>query len=86
MESVAALKDPTKGAVETPGLFVSEYRAIIKEVQRRIGDCLEPYFEVDFFSLSQSEIDEMQSLTDSCCEMMQRFIREIKEGKWQSRA
>ncbi len=30
--------------------------------------------------------DEIQSLTDSCCEMMQRFIREIKEGKWQSRA
>lgn len=86
LESVAELKDPTKGAVGTPGLFVSEYRAFIHEVQRRISAYREPYYEGDFSSLSQTEIDEMESLTDSCCEMMQRFIREIKEGKWQSHA
>jgi len=86
LESVAALKDPTKGAAGTPGQFISEYRAIINQVQQRIGTYREPYYEGDFSSLSQSEIDEMQRLTDSCCEMMQRFIREIKEGKWQPRA
>ncbi len=83
LESVAALKDPTKDTVADSDLFLSEYRAIVQDVRRRISIYRDPYFQKAGLSLSQPEVDELQSLTDSCCEMMQDFIRQVKEGKWQ---
>lgn len=83
LESVAELKDPTKHALGDSVLFFSDYRTMVHEVQRRMDSYREPYFEKAVLSLSQSEIDELQSLTDSCCEMMQDFVRQVKEGKWQ---
>ena len=43
----------------------------------------EPYYEDAISSLSQSEIAELESLADSCCEMLQDFVKQVKEGKWQ---
>ena len=89
LESVASLKDPTKvtlGSLNDPDLLLSDYRSMVHEMQRRMDSYCEPYYEEAVRSLSQSEIDELQSLADSCCEMMQNFIRQVKEGKWQQHA
>ena len=86
LESVAALKDPTKGAMADSDMFLSEYRALVQEVRQQIGFYHDPYFQKAVFPLSQPEIDELESLTDSCCEMMQDFVRLVKEGKWQQHA
>ena len=86
LEIVAELKDPTKKVFESPGLFLSEYRSMIYKMQQQIDSYCEPYYEESVCSLSSSEIDELQGLTDSCCMMMQNFIRQVKEGKWQQHA
>lgn len=83
LESVAELKDPTKHAIGDSELFFSDYRAVVREVKRRMASYREPYFEKTVLSLSQPEIDELQSLTDSCCEMLQDFVKQAREGKWQ---
>ena len=83
LEIVAELKDLTKKILESPGLFLSEYRSMIYKMQQRIDFYCGPYYEGTVRSLSSSEIDELHSLTDSCCEMMQNFVRQVKEGKWQ---
>ena len=83
LESIAELKDPTKHVLADSELFFSDYRAMIREVQRRMDSYHEPYYEDAISSLSQSEIAELESLADSCCEMMQDFVKQVKEGKWQ---
>ena len=83
LESVAELKDPTKHVLADSELLLSDYRAMIREVQRRMDSYRQPYFEKAVLSLSHPEIDELQSLTDCCCEVMQDFVRQVKEGKWQ---
>lgn len=83
LESVAELKDPTKHVLGDSDLFFSDYRAVVCEVKRRMDSYREPYFEKAVLSLSQPEIDELQSLTDSCCEMLQDFVKQVREGKWQ---
>ena len=86
LESVAQLKDPTRTVSHDSDFFLSDYRNMVREVQRRIDSYSEPYYEKPIRSLSQSEMDELQSLTDSCCEMMQSFVKQIKEGEWQQHA
>lgn len=83
LESVAELKDPTKHVLGDSGLFFSDYSAVVREVKRRMDSYREPYFEKAVLSLSQPEIDELQSLTDSCCEMLQDFVKQVRAGKWQ---
>lgn len=83
LESVAAMKDPTKDAVKDSDSLLWSYRTLAYEVQHRIECYSESYFEEAISSLSQQQFDELQSLTDSCCEIMRDFIRQIKEGKWQ---
>ena len=85
LESVAQLKDPTRIASHNSRSFLSDYRAMIYGVQRKIDSFCEPN-EKSIPSLSQSEMEELQSLTDSCCEMMQSFIRQLKEGQGQHHA
>lgn len=70
LESVAELKDPTKHALGDSVLFFSDYRTMVREVQRRMDSYREPYFEKAVLSLSQPEIDELQSLripAVKCC-------------------
>lgn len=83
LESVAELKDPTKHVPADPELFFSDYRAMMCEVRRRMDSYRQPYYEDAISSLSQPEIVELEDLADSCCEMMQDFVRKVKEGKWQ---
>ena len=83
LEIVAELKDPTKPVSDNFHFFLSDYRTMIHEMRQRINSYCEPYYESPILSLSQSEMDELQSLTDSCCKMMQNFVRQIKEGKLQ---
>ncbi len=86
MESVAELKDPTKHVLDDSDFFLSEYRGMVYEMRHRIDSYHEPYYEKPILSLSQQEIDELQSLTDACCEMMQNFVKQVKEGNWQQHA
>ena len=83
LESVAELKDPTKHVLADSELLLSDYRAMIREVQRRMDSYRQPHYEDAISSLSQPEIAELESLADSCCEMMQDFVKQVKEGKWQ---
>ena len=83
LESVAELKDPTKRVLADSELLLSDFRAMIQEVQRRMASYRQPYYEDAISSLSQPEIAELENLADSSCEMMQDFIRQVKEGKWQ---
>ena len=82
LESVAELKDPTKHVLADSELLLSDSRAMIREVQRRMDSYRQPHYEDAISSLSQLEITELKSLADSCCEMMQDFVRQVKEGKW----
>ena len=79
LESIAELKDPTKCDLKNPDFFLSEYKTMVCHLQQQISFYHEPYYEESNSSLSQPEIDELESLTDYCCEMMQDFIRQIKE-------
>ena len=83
LENVAKLKDPTKRVIADPEVFLSEYHAMVYHIQRQIKSYHEPYSLENISSLSPSDIDKLQSLTDSCCEMMQDFVRQVREGKWQ---
>ncbi|MBD5161121.1 MAG: ParB N-terminal domain-containing protein [Oscillibacter sp.] len=83
LESVAELKDPTKRVTADPEIFLSEYHAMVYHIQQQIRSYYEPYSVENISSLSQPDIDKLQSLTDSCCEMMQDFVRQVREGKWQ---
>ena len=87
LEFVAYLKDPTRDstriASQNSNSFLADYRTMLHEMQRKIDSFCKPYDEKPIPSLSQSEKDDLQSLTDSCCEMMQSFLRQIKEGEWQ---
>lgn len=84
LESIAELKDPTKKVVVDSSLLLLEYRAMAYKMQQQITSYHGPYYEG--IVLSQPEIDELQSLSDSCCEMIQGFMGEVMEGKWQQRA
>lgn len=79
LESVAALKDPTKAPLDNPDLFLSEYRTMVHEVQQQIDFYHELYFKKAVSALSQQEMDELESLTNSCCEMMQDFVKQLKD-------
>ena len=83
LESVAKLKDPTKRVTADPEVFLSDYHAMVYNIQRQIISYHDPYSVENISSLSQPDIDKLQSLTDSCCEMMQDFVRQVREGKWQ---
>lgn len=83
LESVAELKDPTKHVLADSELLLSDYRAMIRKVQRRMDSYRQLHYEDAISSLSQPEIAELESLADSCCEMMQDFVKQVKEGKWQ---
>lgn len=78
LESVASLKDPTKAALDGPGFLFSDYKAMIHEVQQQINFYHDPYFKNPAPTLSHAEIDELEQLTDSCCEIMQDFIKQLK--------
>lgn len=80
LESVASLKDPTKPALGGSEFLLSDYRTMVHEIERQIGFYHDPYFKKAVSTLSQTDMDELERLTDSCCEMMQGFIRQIKEG------
>lgn len=84
LESIAELKDPTKEAVVDSDLILLEYRAMANKIQQQITSYHKPYYEG--IVLSQPEIDELQSLSDSCCEMIQGFMRDVMEGKWPQHA
>ena len=86
LEDIAALKDPTRKALGDSYLLLSGYRALAQNIQERMDCYCEPYYESTVRSLSPSEIDELQNLTDSCCERMQDFVRQVKESKWQQHA
>ena len=78
LESIASLKDPTKGAKVGPDMLLSDYRAMVHEVQKQIDSYHNSYFSEAISSLSQAEMDELERLTDSCCEMMQSFVKQLK--------
>lgn len=79
LESVASLKDPTKGNVVDSELLLSGYRAMIQEVQKQINFYQDPHFKKAASSLSQAEMDELEQLTESCCELMRDYVRQMKE-------
>lgn len=86
LESVASLKDPTRiRAMDSSEGFVSDYAAMASDVQRRIDNYHESYFEEAVRALSPAQMDELQRLTDSCCEMLRSFVRQVREGEWQQR-
>ena len=79
LESVASLKDPTKGVMVDSDSFLLEYRAMVQDVQQKIAFYHDPHFKKAVFPLSQAEMEELKNLTDYCCEMMQDFVGQIKE-------
>ena len=83
LEIVAELKDPTKHVPIDSELLLSDYRGMVCEVRKRMDSYRQPYYEEAVLSLSRTEVDELQSLTDFCCEMLQNFVKQVKEGKWQ---
>lgn len=79
LESVASLKDPTKAALDGPGFLLSDYRTMIQNIGHQINFYHDSYFKDAVSALSQVEMDELESLTDSCCEMMQGFVKQLKD-------
>lgn len=80
LESVASLKDPTKAALDGSRRLVSDYRTMVYKVQQQVRSCHDPYFKKTVSALTQSELDELEQLTDSCCELMRDFIGQLKEA------
>ena len=80
MESVALLKDPTKPALDSSEFLLSDYRDMVHKIEQQIGFYHDPYFKNAVSALSQTEMDELERLTDSCCEMMRAFMKRLKEA------
>lgn len=80
LESVASLKDPTKAAVGDTDFLLSDYRTMVREVQQQINFYHDSYFKNAVSALSHAEMDELEQLTDSCCEIMQDFIKQLKDA------
>lgn len=80
LEIVASLKDPAKAASDGSGFLISDYRAMVHKIGQQIGSCHAPYFKNTGSALSQTEMDELERLTDSCCEMMRDFMKRLKEA------
>ncbi len=79
LESVASLKDPTKIVEVGPDMLLADYRNMVQEVQQQIGFFHDLYFKDAVSVLSQTEIDELEQLTDSFCEMIQGFMKQLKD-------
>ena len=80
LEIVASLKDPTKAASDGSRFLFSDYRAMVHKIKQQIGSCHALYSKNAAYALSQTEMDELERLTDSCCEMMRGFIKRLKEA------
>ena len=80
LESVALLKDPTKPALDSSEFLLSDYRDMVHKIEQQIGFYHDPYFKNAVSALSQTEMDELERLTDSCCEMMRTFMKRLKEA------
>ena len=80
LESVASLKDPTKVPVDGSRFLFSDYRAMVHKIEQRIGFFHDPHFENAGSTLSQAEMDELERLTDSCCELMRNFMKRLKKA------
>lgn len=79
LESVASLKDPTKAALDGAGFLLLDYRTMIHKIGQQINFYHDSYFKNAISALSQGEMDELEQLTDSCCEMMQGFVKQLKD-------
>ena len=79
LECVASLKDPTKAAVDGSGFLFLDYRAMVHKIEQQIGFYHDSYFKNAGSALSTTEMDELERLTDSCCEMMRNFMNRLKE-------
>lgn len=80
LESVASLKDPTKIVEVGPDMLLADYRAMVQEVQQQIGFFHNLYFKDAVSALSQAEMDELEQLTGFCCEMIQDFMKQLKDS------
>ena len=79
LECVASLKDPTKPALDGSRYLFSDYRAMVHKIEQQIGFYHDSYFKNAGSALSQTEMDELERLTDSCCETMRDFMKQLKE-------
>lgn len=80
LESVASLKDPTKAALDGSDFLLSDYRTMVHKVRQQIGFYHDPYFKNAASALSKAEMNELEQLTDSCCEMMRGFMKQLKDA------
>lgn len=80
LESIASLKDPTKAVVGDTDFLLSDYRTMVCEVQQQINFYHDLYFKKAVSALSHAEMDELEQLTDSCCEIMRDFIKQLKDA------
>ena len=53
---------------------------MVHKIEQQIGSYHDPYFKNAVSALSQTEMDELEQLTDSCCEMMRDFMKRLKEA------
>lgn len=80
LESVASLKDPSKVAIDDSDFLLSDYRTMVREIQQQINFYHGSYFKNAVSALSRAEMDELEQLTDSCCEIMRDFIKQLKDA------
>lgn len=52
---------------------------MIQKIGRQINFYQDSYFKNAVSALSQVEMDELEQLMDSCCEMMQGFVKQLKD-------
>lgn len=78
-ELYESLYPETKAALDGFGFLLSDYRTMIHKIGQQISFYHDSYFKNAVSALSQAEMDELEQLTDSCCEMMQGFVKQLKD-------
>lgn len=79
LESIADLKDLTKGYKQSPEDFILEYAAYIKTFQQGMEPfCLSNYEEA-FPALSQEQLRTLMHLTDFRCKTLEGYLGFVKE-------
>lgn len=82
-EIIADLKDPDKDCSGTPDSFLQEYDAFVRKFHREIGWYNDPYYDTVYPFLTDGQLTDLRSLTDSIISSVEELFQKVKTASEQ---
>lgn len=82
-EIIADLKDPDKDCSGTPDSFLQEYDAFVRKFHREIDWYSDPYYDTVYPFLTDRQLADLRSLTDSVISSAEELYRKVKTASKQ---